>query len=144
MLRNEGEITKDDNNKKLVEFYVENEFTSLNTAKILNNVSTLKIPINKTKGKVYNIGGGIKFNLSLLESFKIIEKTVGKKLNFILSSWRPADQKVYISDVVLAKKDFGWYPKIFPEDGLKKLYIWIIENKSIFNKIYNENLHLRP
>ena len=28
--------------------------------------------IDKTKGKVYNIGGGIKFNLSLLESFKII------------------------------------------------------------------------
>ena len=40
MLRNEGEITKDDNNKKLAGFYVENAFTSLNTAKILNNVST--------------------------------------------------------------------------------------------------------
>lgn len=40
MLRNEGEINKDDNNKKLVEFYVENALTSLNTAKILNNVST--------------------------------------------------------------------------------------------------------
>ena len=32
MLRNEDEITKDDNNKKLAEFYVENAFTSLNTA----------------------------------------------------------------------------------------------------------------
>src|SRR3989344_1097910 len=88
--------------------------------------------IDKTKGKVYNIGRGIKFNLSLLESFKIIEKTVGKKLDFILSSWRPADQKVYISDIVLAKKDFGWYPKIYPKDGLKKLYKWVKKNKNLY------------
>ena len=91
--------------------------------------------IHKTKGKVYNIGGGVKFNLSLLESFKIIEKIVGKKLKFKLSSWRPADQKVYISDVALARKDFGWYPEISPENGLKKLYKWAEENKSMFNKI---------
>lgn len=39
MLRNEGEITKDEKNKKLVEFYIENALTSLNTAKILNDVS---------------------------------------------------------------------------------------------------------
>lgn len=85
--------------------------------------------INKTKGKVYNIGGGIKFNLSLLESFKIIEKIVSKNLNFNLSSWRPADQKVYISDVALAKNDFSWTPKISPEEGIKRMYLWILENK---------------
>jgi len=35
----------------------------------------------------------------------------------------------------LAKKDFGWYPKIYPKDGLKKLYKWVKENKSVFNKV---------
>lgn len=38
-LRNEGEITKDEKNKKLVEFYVENALVSLNTAKILSSIS---------------------------------------------------------------------------------------------------------
>ena len=88
--------------------------------------------INKTKGKVYNIGGGMKFNLSLLESLKIIEKTLNKKLIFKLSSWRPADQKVYISDVALAKKDFGWYPKTSPKYGIEKLFNWVKENKNLF------------
>ena len=87
--------------------------------------------INKTKGKVYNIGGGVKFNLSLLESLKIIEKTVGKKINYNLSSWRSADQKVYISDTALAKKDFNWVPKINPIEGIKLMHQWILVNKQI-------------
>ena len=89
--------------------------------------------INKTKGKVYNIGGGTDYNLSLLESFRIIEGILNKKINFKLDSWRPADQKVYISDVTLAKKDFGWYPKISPKDGIGRLYDWMKENKNLFN-----------
>ena len=40
MLRNENEISKSENNKKLADFYVENALTSLNTAKVLNSVST--------------------------------------------------------------------------------------------------------
>ena len=39
-LRNEGEITKDEKNKKLADFYVENALASLNTAKILSKVSS--------------------------------------------------------------------------------------------------------
>ena len=39
LLRNTDEITKDEKNKRLVEFYTENALVSLNTAKILNNVS---------------------------------------------------------------------------------------------------------
>ncbi|MDO8740427.1 MAG: hypothetical protein Q7J54_02500 [Candidatus Woesearchaeota archaeon] len=39
-LRNDDEIVKDEKNKKLVDFYVENALTSLNTAKILNKVSS--------------------------------------------------------------------------------------------------------
>ena len=45
-LRNEEEITKEESNKKLVDFYVENALTSLNTAKILNAAS-LDLSIKK-------------------------------------------------------------------------------------------------
>ena len=38
-LRNEEEITKDEKNKKLIDFYLENALVSLNTAKILNKIS---------------------------------------------------------------------------------------------------------
>ena len=40
-LRNAKEITKDESNKKFVDFYLENALTSLNTAKILDKISSL-------------------------------------------------------------------------------------------------------
>jgi len=39
-LRNEDEITKNEKNKELVDFYVENALVSLNTAKILDKISS--------------------------------------------------------------------------------------------------------
>jgi len=90
--------------------------------------------IEKTRGKAYTIGGGPKFSLSIWELFEILEKLTGKKFNYSFGSWRPGDQKVYISDVSRAKKDFGWSPKISPKEGVEKLYNWISQNKNLIKK----------
>lgn len=88
--------------------------------------------INKTKGKAYNIGGGIKNTISLFELMSILEKLNSKKLTYSFSDWRPSDQKVYISDIRKAKNEFGWEPKISSEEGIKKLHSWIVSNKHLF------------
>ena len=90
--------------------------------------------IKKTRGKAYNIGGGSKFSLSIWELFGILEKLVSKKFNYKFSSWRPGDQKIYISDISRAKKDFGWKPEISPKQGVKKLYNWISQNRVLIKK----------
>lgn len=90
--------------------------------------------IKKTRGKAYNIGGGLKFSLSIWELFEILEKLVGKKFNYKFGSWRPGDQKIYISDINRAKKDFGWNPEISPKEGVKKLYNWISQNRALIKK----------
>ena len=90
--------------------------------------------IKKTRGKAYNIGGGPKFSLSIWELFEILEKLAGKKFNYKFGSWRPGDQKVYISDISKAKKDFAFEPKISPKEGVKKLYNWISQNKTLIKK----------
>jgi len=90
--------------------------------------------IKKTRGRVYNIGGGPKFSLSIWELFAILEKLAGKKFNYSFGPWRPGDQKIYISDISKAKKDFNWSPKISPEEGVKKLYNWISQNKTLIKK----------
>lgn len=86
--------------------------------------------IKKSRGKVYNVGGGPSFSLSIWELFKILETLSGKRFNYKFGPWRPGDQKIYISDIRRAKKDFGWTPKISPQAGLKKLYNWISQNKN--------------
>lgn len=90
--------------------------------------------IKKTRGKAYNIGGGPEFSLSIWELFEILENLSGKKFKYSFGPWRPGDQKVYISDITLAKKDFGWSPKISPKEGVKKLYNWISQNKTLIKK----------
>ena len=90
--------------------------------------------IKKTRGKPYNIGGGPKSSLSIWELFAILEKLASKKFNFSFGSWRPGDQKIYISDISKAKKDFNWLPKVSPKEGIKKLYDWISRNKNLIQQ----------
>lgn len=89
--------------------------------------------INITKGRIYNIGGGPKNAISLLESLDLLEKILGKKIEFKFSDWRPGDQKIYVSNISKAKKEFGWTPKTSIEEGLNKMVNWIKNNKKIFN-----------
>ena len=89
--------------------------------------------IGKAKGQVYNIGGGPQNRLSLLEALKIIKSMTNQaKISFQAS--RPGDQKIYVSNISKAKKDFGWQPKTGTEEGIKKLVDWIEENKKLFGK----------
>jgi len=89
--------------------------------------------IKKTKGEIYNIGGGPKNTISIWKEFgPMIEKLLGRKIKVRYSDWRPGDQKVYISDIRKAKKDLGWEPKIGVKEGIKKLFNWVVKNKELF------------
>ena len=90
--------------------------------------------IAKTRGKVYTIGGGADFSLSIWELFEILEKLGGKKFSYKISPWRPGDQRIYISDTSSAKRDFNWQPTVSPQEGVAKLYNWIEQNKDLVQK----------
>jgi len=86
--------------------------------------------IEKTKGKVYNIGGGMKNTVSLIELLELL-KSSGLNPKYTFEDWRLADQKVYISNVKKAV-EFGWGPKTSPEEGVKRLLEWVNVNKRLF------------
>jgi CDP-paratose 2-epimerase len=90
--------------------------------------------INKSKGNVYNIGGGPKNTLSLLELIDILKKLNGKAYEYPFGEWRPGDQKVFFCDISKAKEDFGWEPKISPDEGVAKLHKWVLDNRDLFEK----------
>lgn len=85
-----------------------------------------------TAGKAYNIGGGSGYTLSLLELIDMLEKINNEKITTKYFDWRPADQKVYISDIARAKRDFGWSPKVSPEEGVRRVHDWVRENPGLF------------
>lgn len=87
---------------------------------------------SKIKHDVYNIGGGSENTTSLLELIDTIEGLTGIKMEYKFKSWRPSDQKVYISDITKVAKALGWKPKITPAYGVKLLIDWVRDNASIF------------
>jgi CDP-paratose 2-epimerase len=89
--------------------------------------------ITKTKGQIYNIGGGPANTASLLELLAHLEKISGYRSSFSFHDWRAGDQKVYFSDITKAKKDFGWEPKISKHEGVRRLSEWVKQNLSILH-----------
>jgi CDP-paratose 2-epimerase len=89
--------------------------------------------IDTTSGRAYNIGGGVKNSISLLEFIAILEETLDKKIKLKFGDWRPGDQKLYLSDIALARKDFGWVPKIEVKKGIRLLIEWVSRNRKIFD-----------
>lgn len=84
--------------------------------------------VEKTRGQIYNMGGGPTSAKSVIEVLEIIKKDF-PKLNWKFEAWRAGDQKVYISDVSKAERDFGWKPTTSSEEGISKLIGWARDNQ---------------
>jgi CDP-paratose 2-epimerase len=82
---------------------------------------------DKIKHCVYNVGGGEKNTMSLLELINLIENETGLQSDISFAEWRPSDQKVYISDISKIHDELKWYPKISPIIGVKKFIDWYNE-----------------
>lgn len=99
----------------------------------LFDLSIRKIKISR--GKIYNVGGGIKNTISVWHEFgPILAKLFGRKIPVKFSDWRPGDQKVFISDIRYVEKELGWKPKFGVEEGIEKLFFWVQKHKSLFKK----------
>ena len=83
-------------------------------------------------GKAYNVGGGLKFSLSLIEFIDIL-KEHGLEISYTFGDWRPGDQKVFVSDNTKVIKELGWKPKTTPVQGIQKIISWVKNNKELIN-----------
>ena len=77
--------------------------------------------INQAKGKAFNIGGGIKNSLSLLELFKVLENELGIKMIHIQHPFRKSDQLVFIADKSKAENFCGWRPEKSFSEGIERM-----------------------
>lgn len=91
--------------------------------------------IAKTRGEIYNIGGGIQNTFSLLELIGFLEKTLQVEVEYSFSDWRPGDQKVYISNNGKLVKELNWTPLHSKEEGIKKLIGWIRKNMEMIKRV---------
>lgn len=91
---------------------------------------TVPQKIDAMIGQAYNIGGGIKNSLSLLELFKILEEMLDIKLKYTKIPTRISDQKVFVADLTKIKTHTSWQPKVDSRYGIGYMVNWLRNPKS--------------
>ncbi len=93
---------------------------------LLNAYDAAVANIDQAAGEVFNVGGGPANTISVWKEFApILEKKLGKKIPTDVSTWRPGDQKIYVSDISKAKDILQWQPKVGVEEGISRLVEWV-------------------
>ena len=89
--------------------------------------------IDMAAGQVYNIGGGPRHTMSVWVEFEpILERLVGHPIAASYSDWRPGDQRVVICDIRKAERELGWRPRVGVDEGIRRLYEWVVANQNLF------------
>ena len=80
--------------------------------------------IERTRGEIYNVGGGPGNQRNLLEVIDRIGELTGKKPEYRFADWREGDQTYYVSDISKAREKLGWEPQVDFDRGLRELIAW--------------------
>lgn len=80
--------------------------------------------IDRTRGQVYNVGGGPENQRNLLEVIDQIGELTERKPEFSFADWREGDQTYYVSDISKARRELGWRPEVDFDHGLRDLIAW--------------------
>jgi CDP-paratose 2-epimerase len=88
-------------------------------------ISAYRSFLQSGKGvSLFNIGGGPGNTLSVQELISYLEGVLERRLSLSYRPWRPADQKVYISNISRLEKALKWRPVIRPAEGVDLLMGW--------------------
>jgi CDP-paratose 2-epimerase len=86
--------------------------------------------MDRYAGTAFNIGGGSANTTSLLELLNLIEKLHGDSPDVAMRAWRTGDQRYYVSDTRRFQQATGWHPRVGVEEGVRRLYEWLLEAQS--------------
>ena len=54
--------------------------------------------IELSRGRIFNLGGGLSNSVSLLELIDLIAGLTGHEVSYEFADWRPGDQPWYVTD----------------------------------------------
>jgi CDP-paratose 2-epimerase len=84
------------------------------------------------KPGIYNIGGGTKTSISLVECIELLKEITGKEIKVNFCPDRLGDLRYFICDTSKAKQNLNWQAEILPKEGITNLVNWIKENIKLF------------
>ncbi|MGN6109862.1 MAG: NAD-dependent epimerase/dehydratase family protein, partial [Kofleriaceae bacterium] len=85
--------------------------------------------IDAVRGRPFNIGGGPRNTLSLLELIDHIAMLRGQRPEVRFDGWRTGDQRYFVSDTTAFSAATGWRPRVAPRPGIEALHGWLVERR---------------
>lgn len=83
------------------------------------------------QGRLFNVGGGRDFSLSLLETTRLCEEITGNHLSIAsVTQTRPADVRIYITDHRRLSVVNAWQPSRDARTTLADIFNWIRNNEA--------------
>jgi CDP-paratose 2-epimerase len=86
----------------------------------------------RTAGQIYNIGGGQRNTVSLLELMDRIETMSGTRTDYEWADARAGDQLIYVSNHDKFSQHTGWQPEVDLDGILKGIHRWYRGNRELF------------
>ena len=87
--------------------------------------------VERFRGEVFNVGGGMANSLSLAEATCLLKKKVGRSIPIAEENApRKADTAIYITDNRKVERMFGWKPQVNLECGFDHILGWIQQNEA--------------
>jgi CDP-paratose 2-epimerase len=77
-------------------------------------------------GRAFNIGGGPRNTVSLVELIGQIAALQGEDPALEFGEWRVGDQRWYVSDHGKFSDATGWRPRIGVAEGIRRLHHWLL------------------
>lgn len=81
--------------------------------------------IDRIAGRAFNVGGGMKNSLSLLELFELLKEITGADLHYKKTPPRSSDQRVFVADIKAVSSSIGWSPEVDSRVGLEEMIGWL-------------------
>ncbi|MHB8733979.1 MAG: NAD-dependent epimerase/dehydratase family protein [Terriglobales bacterium] len=78
----------------------------------------------RPQGRVFNVGGGPRNAVSLLELLRLLELRSGLRAELRYAPVRAGDQPYYVSNTQALEQALGWRPRTNVAAGLARLWAW--------------------
>lgn len=86
-------------------------------------------------GEVFNVGGGFKNAISILDAIDIISERSPCNIRFD-DERRKSDHRIYITDNKKISDKFNWKPTTSVKDGYGRIFDWIRKEEDTLKQLY--------
>lgn len=88
---------------------------------LIDAMMCVREALDHTRGQIFNLGGGIKRAISVVDLLAAIERQTGRPPRRTFCEVRPGDQPLYISDTSKLEQMTGWRPRRSIADTLASI-----------------------